>query len=246
MSLRTLRASSMKRAMLRPVVALSLMAGLVTPIAIASPAQAAGGTVTGPLVTAVQQFFQLISGGGAIAGAFEQLAREIQQEGQLVISEVDSVSGVAPVQACTTGAVDNFSNINLMTPANLQLFAENAVNCVALAQATINAVQPSNQPAIDAMGFAMNTVGPIAIVSSQMAGFSVTAVDNTLIAGENSLMNLLLPSCDFEDLTESGFFRWVCTEYNGDEGVGKLITNAENMASINTSRQNALTVVSRL
>jgi hypothetical protein len=230
---------------MRPVIALSVAAGVLgAPIAMAPSAQAAGGQLA-PVINVIQEAFAEISGAGSIASAFQQISAQIQQVQASIINEVDNVA-VANVQACTAASVDNFSNINLLTPANLQLFAENAVQCVALAEATINGV--SSPAAIDAAGFAMNSVGPIAIVSSEMAGFSVSGLDGTLIAGENSLISLLTPPCtkDFVEGTNSGFFLWLCTAYNGDQGDTKPMTQSQADATADTSRAIAENVLPSL
>jgi hypothetical protein len=82
----------------------------------------------------------------------------------------------------------------------------------------------------------MNTVGPIALMARVKAGLTTPALKSVLVAGDNALVSLLLPVCDYEDLTGLGFFRWVCTAYDGNIGVAKMITNSENMATANTSR----------
>ena len=146
----------------------------------APPAQAADGQLA-PVINAIRAAFAELTGGGSIASAFQQIAAEIAQVQASITQEIDQVAA-ANVQACANANVDNFSNIDHLTPANLQLFAEYAVQCVAEAQSTISAV--SSPASVDALGFAMNTVGPIAIISSEMAGFFVTSVQNTLIAGE--------------------------------------------------------------
>jgi hypothetical protein len=103
------------------------------------------------------------------------------------------------------------------------------------AQALLGAL--TDKAAIDEVGFAMNTVGPLALMARLKAGLTTPALKAVLVAGENSLISLLLPTCTRTNEGDPGhpFFSWVCDAYNGAEGDVPNTLLSENEAMANTS-----------
>ncbi|HKT01881.1 MAG TPA: hypothetical protein VJT31_20335 [Rugosimonospora sp.] len=236
----------MKRRLLRLGTAAVMAVGVALP-ATAQPAQADVGTVIAvvkQVYSLYQQFFK--SSGLTLQQAVDQIKAAIQSAQTAIINQIDLVA-VAQVRACAESAVINFADINAFTPDNLQVFALDATSCVTLAQSLIPAVT-ATPAAVDQAGFAMNTVGPIALMARAKAGLTTASLTSVLVSGENSLISSLVPPCVRDNLTggEPGagkIFAWDCTAYNGDEAevIIRGDTNAakaqsQDYAGRNTSR----------
>jgi hypothetical protein len=249
----------MRRTLLRAATAMTAAVGIVLPSA-APPAQADAGTVIA-VVKQIYSLYQQFAGGGSggptLAQAIQQITAAIQSAQTAIISQINLVA-TANVRACATSAVINFADINALTPDNLQNFALQTTDCVTLAKSLIDVVT-ADKAATDQLGFAMNTVGPLALMARTKAGLTTPALKTVLIAGENTLITALLPPCRREDASggEPGVphvFEWICTAYNGDEGdvlirpinAATARATSENQATRNTSRAVAQAVLPQL
>ncbi len=147
---------------------------------------------------------------------------EIKEE---TISHIDRIAA-AEVQACARSAVIDFEDIRIFSPDNQQAFARDATDCVSLATSYIASVD--DRGAVDQMGFAVNVVGPIALVARSFVGLSTGTLKNTLIAADNSVVSKLTASCSartepyfdergkpIPDLADNFL---TCRAYNGDQG----------------------------
>jgi hypothetical protein len=203
------------------------------------------------VVGVIQQVYSLyqkfLAGGGGLTldQAVQQIEAAIKQSQTAIINEIDLVAA-ANVRSCAASAVINFADINALSPDNLQAFALTTTSCVTDADSLLGAV--SDKAATDQIGFALNTVGPLALMARLKAGLTTPALKATLVAGENTLITALLPVCDQVDATggEPGaghFFLWDCTAYNGNFAEAKGLVRSQNLATANTSRAVAQTAV---
>jgi hypothetical protein len=238
----------MRRTLLRGLTATVLSIGMILPMT-AVPAQADVLSVVGVLKTVYglyEQFIKGGSGGLTLNQAVQEINTEIQASQTAIIDEIDLVAA-ANVKACATSAVINFADINALTRTNLQAFALDTTSCVTQAQSLIDAL--TDKAAIDEVGFAMNTVGPLALMARIKAGLTTPALKSVLVSGENALITHLLPTCDQNDLAggEPGstpILVWLCTAYNGHVGTqSKSLTVAQDSATSNTSRAVAQAVL---
>jgi hypothetical protein len=220
-------------------VGLTFAAG-ISPAAAAVKPNVDPATVVAVIKQIYSIYQQFAGGSGALTlpQAVQEIEAQIQSSQTAIIDQIDLVA-TASVQACAHDAVINYADINAMTPDTLQAFALNATSCVTNAQSLISVV--SDKAAVDALGFAMNTVGPIALTARIMAGFTTPALKATLAAGDNTVISTLTPDCNLIDLNggEPGaphIYRWDCVAYNGTEAIAKLETTAQDKATANTSR----------
>jgi hypothetical protein len=222
------------------MVTAALMAvGITVPMA-AQPAQADVGTVIA-VIKQIYSLYQQFAGGSSgttLDQAIQQITATIQSAQTAIISQIDLVA-TAGVQACATSAVINFADINALSPDNLQAFALDTTSCVTQAKSLIDVV--TDQAATDQLGFAMNTVGPLALMARTKAGLTTPSLKAVLVAGNNTIVTKLLPACQHVD--ESGgepgaprFYLWECVAYNGNQGAAKQRPASENAATSNTSR----------
>lgn len=116
----------------------------------------------------------------------------IAQTRTQIIAELDGLTA-AWNSSCAANAVDTFQNINSLTPDNLQAFAISSDKCVTDAQAQIGAV--TTKAAVDKIGFALNTVGPIALAVNAHAGFPTDLLKQHIMQANRQIQIKLAPFC---------------------------------------------------
>lgn len=141
------------------------------------------------------------------------------------ISHIDQIAA-AEVQACARSAVIDFEDIRSLSPDNQQDFARDATNCVSLAASYAETVD--TPAAVDKLGYAVNVVGPIALLARSYVGLSTGTLKNTLIAADNTVVSKLEPSCssmtepyfdeDGKPVPSLAMHYLTCTAYNGAQG----------------------------
>ncbi|MGW1616954.1 FG-GAP repeat domain-containing protein [Streptomyces sp. NPDC002285] len=151
-----------------------------------------------------------------LENAVKELQMAISEAKTEILTEIDRVAA-ADVQACSSAAVVDFADIKVLTPDNLQRYASEATLCTEKAKANIGAI--SDGAAIDAIGFALNAVGPISMFAREYAGMGTSLLRTDLTLANQSLMSKLTPHCyataaDERDLT----WDLICTAFNGNKG----------------------------
>ncbi|MFJ4429227.1 tectonin domain-containing protein [Streptomyces bobili] len=158
--------------------------------------------------------------------ATDQLQASIEASRDVILAEIGQIPE-NDVRACTRAAVIELGDIENKSPDSLQAFAVSATECVTKAQSHVEGL--SSLPNVDGIGFALNTVGPIALVARSRAGFSTTLLRETLVDTNNRLIERLNPSCNPIPIPEHPITEyWLrCVAYNGDIGQvkKKFITN---------------------
>jgi hypothetical protein len=225
----------MKRTLLRVIIAAGVALGVTVPVTI-QPAQADVGTVIAAIkqiYSVYQQFAQ--SGSLTLPQAVQQIEAQIQASQTAIINQIDLVAA-ANVQACASSAVINFADINAFTPDNLQVYALNTTDCVTQAASLLGAV--TDKAAIDRIGFALNSVGPLALMARTKAGLTVTALKAAIVSAENTLITALTPDCNKINVGDPGhpFYTWDCVAYNGTESDGRPLKSVQDFVTANTSR----------
>jgi hypothetical protein len=167
----------------------AFLAALLSSNVVAAPAHAQFAEFLG-FVSKGYDAYQLILNKPSDLSVLQGL---IAQSKTQIIAELDGVTA-AGISACAANAVDTFQNINQLTPDNLQAFAISSDKCVTEAQAQIDAV--SDKKAIDKIGFALNTVGPIALAVNVHAGFPTGPLKLRVMQANQRIIAKLAPTCD--------------------------------------------------
>ncbi len=189
-------------------------------------AQAVG---VGEIATAIQyaqkayDIYQKFFGNQlTLAQAEQQIEAAIAQAQTAITAEIDRVA-TADIQACARTAVTEFADIGSMSPDTAMAFANSSTDCVDHAQADIASI--STLGSVDQIGFALNTVGPIALIARAHAGFSTDLLRQTIVTGHQQNVSRLTPTDCFAsplwgDAEPGGPVEVVlrCTAYNGDVG----------------------------
>lgn len=237
----------MKRRLIRVATAVVLAAAVATTTALPATAKPARPAVDPGTVVAVVKgiydiYQQFIKGGGlTLSQAVQQIEAKITQAQTAIINEIDLIAA-ANVRACAESTVINFADIGALSHDNLQVFAFNATDCVTQANSLLTAGL-GTKAAIDQIGFAMNTAGPLALMARIAANLTTPGLKSVLAAGDTTLITALLPTCTRrnEGDPDHPFYMWECIAYNGDEGdvpvtVSGAKTEAQDAATANTSR----------
>lgn len=222
----------------------------------AAPAPAATGTTVHPnvdpgtVIAVIQKAYGIyktfLSGGSSGQLATQQIIDAINQSETAVISQIDAVAA-ADVRACAQSAVINFADFDALTPDNQQAFALDATNCVTRADSLLGAV--TDKAAKDQLGFAVNTVGPIALMARARTGLTNTGLTAVLVDANQTVYNQLIPACSVVAVREPGApteYQVTCTAYNGDQGWDSFIKSAQANAAIPAVRDQAARNISWL
>lgn len=216
----------MKRRLAHTLMAAILAVTMLSP----TTARPAAAVSVGAVIAVVQQLYSIYKTYKAGSGltldqATTQILTAINNSRAAIISQIDLVAA-AQVQACAEAAVIDFADIEAFSSDTLQAFARDATSCVTLANSLISTV--SDPAAIDQLGFAVNEVGPLALIARARAGLSTGALTTLLIDSNLDAQAALTPTCltQLQGVGPGGpqpgntYTAWAqCTVYNGDTGT---------------------------
>jgi hypothetical protein len=239
----------MRGKLVRRMAVAGVAAVLTLPRAV--PAEAAGGPPAatlpiGQIIAVVQQAYSLYRSltqhSISMQEATSQMLAAINSARTEIIAHVDAVAA-AEVRACAQSAIIDFADFEAFTPDNQQALARDATSCVTLAQSLLSVV--SDKAAVNELGFAMDSVGPIALVARTRSGLSNGSLLSLLTTGNQALTTRLYPSCR-QHYEARVFDHWRCVAFNGDSRIGLNPddpTDAADGATSNTSRKVAQVVL---
>lgn len=232
----------------------------------ARPAQAAidWTSVITAAISAVSSWAGAGSTQDAIKEATRQILAAVNSARSDILASIETIA-VAETRACAHHAVIEFVDIELMTPDNMQRFAQDATGCAVLIDSMLAALTDKGR--VDQLGFALNLVAPIALVARARTGLTTGSLQNTLRTANKALIpkldvtgcNLWSPDFDPElPLPRPGAivsYYITCWAYNNDIGSAytevvypnqvpdSAFVPAVNEATRNTSRAIATAVV---
>jgi hypothetical protein len=158
-----------------------------------------------------------------------QIEAAITQAQSAIIAEIDRLAA-GEIQACSRDAVTNFPDLPHMSPDTAMALATETTHCVDLAQAQIANV--GTTAAVDLIGFALNTVGPIALMARAHVGFSTTTLRQTIVSAHQQNIQRLTPTdCSADPLWGDAWpgdpveVVLTCHAYNGDIGQDSIWLN---------------------
>lgn len=243
----------MKRKLFKVAVALTAAVALTTSV---SPAQAAApdspsattrtttdlATILAAIKQAYDVYKSFAQGGTSGQNATVLILNAIQSAQTAIMSHIDAIAA-AEARACARSAVVDFPNFEALTTDNRQAFALAATSCVTRIESLLATV--SDLGAVDQLGFSLNAVGPIALITRGRTGLTNPSFVPVLISGNRTVVNRLAPSCrphtDLEGATE-----FICFAYNGDRGADYPLISSQNAAMRRTSWPVAKAVLPQL
>jgi hypothetical protein len=151
-----------------------------------------------------------------------------------LLEEIDELTA-AEVDACRDSALTDVENLPRMTDTQLDGFATRAVDCVNRA---VNFIDTLDSPtAVDQVSFAMNTVGPLALIARARLGQTSEFLTARIRAGNLATVRRLEPVCQDWIDEENGrplFWNVECTAFNGvravDQSVNGPVTDVPALA----------------
>jgi hypothetical protein len=212
-----------------------------------TPARAVTGAEVQQILAAAKaayDAYQLFAGGDlSVQSATTQILNAITNAKNEILARIDAVVA-AEARACAQDAVLDFEIFNLLSPDNQQAFARDARSCVNLIDSNL-ARTDIDKAAVDQIGFALQAVGPIMLISSSRVGFSNSAYFPVLRRSTQAVITKLTPTCTSRIL--EGRTQWTCTVY-GDhrEGPEPSRSLAERLSASRTSRPVAQAVLPTL
>lgn len=179
----------------------------------------------GVVIAAAQAIFtlyrQYAAGQGlSLDEATRRILAAIEAAKTDIIAEIGRVAA-AEARACAHSAVIDVADIEAFSTDTLQAFARDTTQCTSLVDSLLGSV--SDRGAVDQLGFALNAVGPIALLARSRAGFSTTLLSSTLRHANNTVITRLEPSCEStleEPMTDGWWIIGIrCTAHNGTIGI---------------------------
>jgi hypothetical protein len=220
----------MRRRLARNLMAAILAVSLSLP----TTARPAAAIELGTVVAVAQQLYSIyklykqytsIGSGLTLEQATTQILTAITNSQVAIINQIDLVA-TAQVRACAASTVIDYVDIESFSADTLQAFARDATNCATLADGLLSVV--TEKPGIDQLSFALNEIGPLALVARDRAGLTTTALTSVLVDGNVIAKAALTPTCatQLQGVGPGGpqpgniYTAWVqCTAYNGDTGT---------------------------
>ena len=155
----------------------------------------------------------------------------------------------ADVKACTNSAIVTFPDFSRLSRAGKEAFAASTLDCVSKAVVAIEDL--TDKPSTDQIGFALNTVGPMALMARMQLGLLTAELQQLITRGNNLVVSRLTPTCSIVTQVEfdargkpipaAAQHTITCTVY----GVHRGVTTAEGRippGGLDTSRARALAV----
>lgn len=133
----------------------------------------------------------------------DQITALIKQSQQQIVGQIDAVA-TGQVNSEADLAVEQFENIETMSPDTLASFTSQTVKAVTDAKA-LAAAEPVG-PALDNLGFDLSIVGPIALAASAKAGQATDILTTDIVQGDQTIVQKLTPQCGVfaVDLQDTG------------------------------------------
>ena len=231
--------------------ALALSATLLVATAPAREASALGvGEVVGGIQAAYSAYEKFFGNQLTLSQATEQVVLAIGSAKAEILSRIDRLAA-ADGKACAKDAVINFQTIGGMTQSGKEVLAINALSCLTMIESRLEVVE--DKASVDNLGFALNALGPILLMTRASAGLApVSDIPDTIQNSNFLVIDKLRPRCNtvrvgFPEDGEPLQYNTKCAAYNGDNasvftwtGDPDRLTkmqNVQNNATRNTSRR---------
>lgn len=161
---------------------------------------------------------KFLSGNLSERQATDQIIATINSAKIEIINHIDAIAA-AEARACAQDAVLGVETFDLLTQDNQQAFALTATSCVNRIDTLLTIL--ASKAAIDQLGFTLQAVGPIMLITRSRVGFSNTNFVPILVRSTQRVITALTPTCSSKMM--EGRTHWTCSSYNGDSGGPDLL-----------------------
>ena len=224
----------MRKRLRNCLIAAGLAVAVVIPAA--APAEAAPRNATVRALAfdwttlAIEVAKQLLAGSGsddsALRAAVQQIINAVDAAKNDIIAHTDLIAA-ADVQACARQHTIEFTDIENMSNAVRQLWAQQATACETLATAYVNTLTTSQ--AVDNIGYVLPSLFAIVIAARGRAGLTngINLVIQDQIRSYEAVVTKLTPTnCvrkGIKDVDTPPERWWECTAYNGVVGYSEPV-----------------------
>jgi hypothetical protein len=196
----------------------------------AQPAQAIDPVTTAQVITAAVKAYEAWKSNQSTGKVLDA----INEAKTAIIAHADALAA-ADAKACTRHAVVEAADAAHFSPDVLTIWAQQVTGCVTLIDSLLNAVADKN--AISELGFALGTVGPIALATRKQAGLSTAGVLAILIGSHTTVKTKAAPACYNSthvyihrvagDFVWTAQYHWGCTGADGTAVANDVYKNLD-------------------
>lgn len=229
---------------------LALAATVLAATAPSRDASAGAAEVASGIGTAYSVYEKFLGNQLTIEQATAQVLTALNATRDEIVRTIEGIAA-ADAKACARAAVINFQTIDRMSDVDKSLLAASSLQCLTTIEAYLEVVQTKAN--VDKLGFALNALGPIVLMSRAAADIpEVPEIPDIIVNSNAFLIQELTPACTvkrvgFPDEDQPQQLNIRCAAYNGDthsvltyQGDPQRLakhTNAQNQAARNTSRR---------
>lgn len=209
--------ANVKRRFVRVASAATLSLSIVL-TGTAQPAQAVDPVTAGKVIVAAVKAYEAWKSGQST----DKVLGAINEAKTAIMAHADALAA-ADAKACTRHAIIESEDAPLLPPDVLKSWAQQVTGCVTLIDSLLGAV--TDKGAINELGFALGTVGPIALATRKQAGLSTAGVQAMLIGSHTSVKAKAAPVCHndrsvvysrvFGDFGYHASWSWGCIAADG-------------------------------
>jgi len=218
----------MRRMLVRTAAAATLSLSVLL-TGTAQPAQAIDPVTTGQVITAAVKAYEAWKSNQSTGKVLDA----INEAKTAIIAHADALAA-ADAKACTRHAVIEAEDAAHFSPDVLATWAQQVTGCVTLIDSLLNAVADKN--AINELGFALGTVGPIALATRRQAGLSTAGVQAILIGSHTRVKTKAAPACHNDRSANfnrvfgwSYIYEWGCAAADGTTDGGRVVYGDNNL-----------------
>lgn len=190
----------MKRIFVRTTAAAALSLSVLL-TGTAQPAQAIEPVTTAQVITAAVKAYEAWKSNQSTGKVLDA----INEAKTAIMAHADALAA-ADAKACTRHAVIEAEDAARLAPDVLATWAQQVTGCVTLIDSLLNAVTDKN--ALNELGFALGTVGPIALATRKQAGLSTAGVQAILVGSHTRVKAKAAPSCYNNRHVTAGRWGW--------------------------------------
>jgi len=218
-----------KRRLVRMATAATLSLSIVL-TGTAQPAQAIDPVTTAQVIVAAVKAYEAWKSGQST----DKVLGAINEAKVAIMAHADALAA-ADAKACTRHAVIEAEDAATFSPDVLATWAQQVTGCVTLIDSLLNAV--TDKGTINELGFALGTVGPIALATRKQAGLSTAGVQAILIGSHTTVKTRAAPACYnsthvyFHRVAGDGVwtaqYHWGCTGADGTAVANDVYKNLD-------------------
>lgn len=204
--------------------------------------------------TAYTLYQEFLDHGTTLEQATADIINAVNTAKAEILTQINAIAA-AQAKSCAKAVIISYESIGEFTEDVTQQFANDSIACLSEIESVM--ADFDDPAAVDTLGFALNALGPVALLLQAHAGFDDTVADilDLVESGNQVVIGTIVPYCwQYTIPGDSNPEEIVinCTAYNGDKGFGssyvgdpnlqKRRQEAERYAYRNTSRRIAESV----